>query len=135
MIGQSRTIFATGLALAAGFAVWASLAYASGRVIDGAFAFREPWDTSAYATIGLPVFALAAAVAGYIAPSRVWRWAALIVVGQAIGMAVVRPPGSDLGLIPVTLIFIGVPLVVALTIPGAIGAAAARRRWDRAILV
>lgn len=96
---------------------------------------REAWDSDAYFTIGLAVMAIGAATAGVVAPSGVWRWPIWIVAGHGLAMALIHPPVTSLGLLPLTVVFAGLPLVLLLIIPAIIGAIVARRGWDRAIIV
>lgn len=132
---NARSNVAAIVAAAAGFAVWAVLSLAAGRVYDGAFMVREAWDTSAYFVVGLPILLAGAGVAGWLRPDRVWRWALLVVAGQAVAMALIHPPGSGLGLVPIAIVFIGLPLALVLTIAAIVGAVISRRGWDGAILV
>ena len=125
---------AAALAAAAGFIVWAALSFAAGRMYDGTFIVREAWDTPAYFSVGLPVLLAGAGVAGWLQPDRVWRWALLVVAGQAVAMALIHPPGSGLGLLPLTIVFIGLPLALVLTIAAIVGAVISRRGWDWSIL-
>jgi hypothetical protein len=121
---------AASIAAATGFAIWAGLSIGGGRMLDGdTFIVGEAWDGPAYWTLGLTAYALAAAVGGYIVPQKVWRWPLFIALGQGAAMILLRPPGSDFALVPVALLFVGVPLVVALTIPAIAGGILARRSW------
>jgi len=129
-----RSNLAAMVAIGAGFAVWAVLSLAAGRVYDGAFMVREAWDTPVYFTVGLPVLLAGAGIAGWLRPERVWRWALLVVAGQAVAMALIHPAGSGLGLVPVAIVFIGLPLALVLTIAAIVGALISRRGWDGAIL-
>ena len=113
------------LSLAAGFLVWVSLSLAAGG--------GEAWDRPAYWRIGLPLLAIAAGVAGYLVPVRVWRWSLLIALGQLVGLLVTNP-GGGLGLLPLALLFVFLPLVLGLTIPALIGGVVARRGWDPALV-
>ncbi len=133
--GQSRGTVAAMVAVGAGFAVWAVLSLAAGRMVDGRFIVREAWDTPAYFKLGLPVLLAGAGVAGWLWPKRVWRWALLVVAGQGVAMALIHPPGTGLGLLPLAIVFIGVPLALILTIVAVVGAVVSRRGWDGAILV
>ena len=78
---------------------------------------------------GLPVLLAGAAVAGWLQPERVWRWALLVVAGQAVAMALIHPPGTGLGLLPLAIVFIGMPLALVLTIAAIVGALISRRGW------
>jgi hypothetical protein len=123
----ARTAAATVVTLAAGLLVWVLLSQTAAGV-------REAWDRPEYFSIGIPLMGLATAVAGYLAPTRVWRWAISVAAGQAAGMFLVHPPGSDPGLLPVALIFVGVPLIALFTLAGLAGGAVARRGWDRELI-
>src|SRR5258705_12745517 len=127
---QQRPLAAALLCAAAGFVVWAALWVAAGSSVDGRFVVREAWDTGAYWLFGLPIIAVAVAIAGYLSPRRVWRWPLYAVAGQAIAMALVHPPGTDAGLVPFAVVFVGVPLVLVMTIPALIAGVAARGRWS-----
>jgi hypothetical protein len=95
---------------------------------------REAWDTAAYWTVGLPLFALASATAGYLAPRRVWRWPAVIAAGQTMSMILFHPAGSDLSLVPLAIAFVGLPLVLVMTVPALIAGVIARRGWASELL-
>jgi len=129
-----RARIATAFTVVAGLGVWISISLLSGSARNGVFVVREAWDTPAYFSIGLPVLAVAGGVAGFLAPRRVWRWPLWIAVGQALGMAFVHPPGTDLGLLPVALVLAGLPLVVLLLVPTIVGGIIGRGGWDRGLL-
>ena len=122
---MSRTGLAVAISLAAGFFVWAGLSVVTG--------VREAWDEPIYWWLGLPVLAIVAGLTGYLAPARVWRWPALIALGQIVAMLVVNP-GAGLGLLPLALIFVVLPLVIVLTIPAVIGGSIARGGWNSELL-
>lgn len=118
---ETRALLMTILCAAAGFAVWAGISVAAGGEREGEFYVREAWDTPAYFWLGLPLLALAAGIAGYIAPGRSWRWPLWIVAGQAVAMIFVHPAGTSLALLPLTALFAGLPLLALLTLPTALG--------------
>ena len=62
-------------------------------------------------------------------PNAVWRWSTAAMVGQLLAMIVLRPSGTDLGLLPLAIIFVLVPMAILLTIPALIGGMIARRGW------
>jgi hypothetical protein len=115
------------VAFVAGFAVWAVFSLVGG--------LHEAWDGSAWWSLGLPILVVAAAVCGYMAPAGVWRWSLLVVLGQFVGVLLVHPPGTGWGLLPLTILFVEVPMAVILTIPALLGGMVARGGWDRALLV
>jgi hypothetical protein len=114
------------VSFAAGFLVWAGFSLAGG--------IHEAWDSAGWWVIGLPLLGLVAGLCGYLAPERVWRWPLFIVAGQLLGMLIVHPPGTGLGLLPLALVLIGVPLLLVLTILAIIGGLIAHRGWDSSVL-
>ena len=62
---MNRTGPAAAISLAAGLLAWAGLSAAAG--------VREVWDEPIYWWLGLPILAVVAGVAGYLAPTKVWR--------------------------------------------------------------
>lgn len=131
--GRSSFLAAV-IAALAGFAVWTILSLAPGGMRDGVFIIREAWDSEAYFMIGQPALAVVAAIAGWLAPARVWRWPLWMALGHAVGMALVHPPGTSLGLIPLTVAFVGLPLVVVLSLPAFVGGIVRLRGWDRGLI-
>jgi hypothetical protein len=122
---MNRTGLAVAISLVAGFCVWVGLSVAAG--------VREAWDEPIYWWLGLPVLAIVAGLTGYIAPMKVWRWPTLIALSQIVAMLAVNP-GAGLGLLPLALMFVLLPLVVVLTIPALIGGSIARGGWNSALL-
>jgi hypothetical protein len=92
---------------AAGFAVWAVFStlplFTSGRGI------REAWDTESYWLIGVPLLLLSVAAAGFATKEAPWKLALWPIAGHFLAMLIVSKPGTDLGLLPVALIVIGLP--------------------------
>ena len=131
---HSRSNAAAVVAAAAGFAVWAVLSFAGGRVDHGTYFVPEAWDTPAYFSVGVPILLAGAAVAGFLSPVRVWRWALAVVAGHVVAMVLIHPPGTGLGLLPVAIVFIGLPMTLILTIAAIAGAVVSRRGWAGSIL-
>ena len=123
---MSRAGLAVAISLAAGFFVWVGLSVAAG--------VHEAWDRPIYWWLGLPLLTIAAGLTGYLAPTRVWRWPLLIALGQIVAMLVINP-GAGLGLLPLALIFVVLPIVIVLTIPAVIGGSIAHGGWDSELLV
>lgn len=96
------------LIAAEGFAVWAL--FSTLPLLAGGPAIREAWDTNAYWSLGLPVLMLSVAAAGALSAESPWRLAAAAVAGHFLGMLAVHPAGNSLGLLPLTLAFIGLPM-------------------------
>jgi len=101
------------LALAsAGFMTWAvySLPLLTGRT-----SIREAWDDSSYWSIGLPVLLALVVIAGALTQARPWLLAIAAVAGHFLGLLVIARPGTDLGLLPLTVLFIGAPMFLVFT--------------------
>jgi hypothetical protein len=91
----------------AGWAVFSALPILEGRGI------REAWDTQLYWIVGAPALLIAVAAAGYFAREALWKLALWPIAGHFIAMLVMSPAGTDIGLLPVALIFIGLPAFAA----------------------
>lgn len=118
---ENRRLLATILCLAIGFGVWVAISIASGTEHEGRFHVREAWDTPVYFWLGLPVLAVCAGIASFISAASVWRWPLMIVLGQAAGMIVAHPDGTSLALLPFTVLFIAIPLMVPLVLAASFG--------------
>lgn len=125
--GFPPAILAGAIALAAGFGVWVVLSLGGERIV-------EAWDTNAYFDVGIWVMAVAAAVAGFVAPRRVWRWSLWMVAGHVLGIVAVHPPGMGLNLLPLAIVIMFLPMTVLLVVPALIGGVVRLRGWDRALL-
>ena len=114
---SDRTIYL--IAGLLGAAIWQTTAIVSGR--------REAWDSTLYWTLAYPACLVIVGVLGYIAPARPWRWALVLMLAQAVTLAVFA---SSFGLLPLGMILFGV-----LAIPPAIVASmgAALRKWRRSV--
>jgi len=134
-MSPDRSVVAALAAASAAFLVWALLSLAAGSVDGGRFVVREAWDDTPYWLFGLPLVAVVVTIAGYVAPRRVWRWPLYAAAGQAVAMAFVHPPGTDLGLLPLAVIFIGLPLMIVMTVPALIAGTLARRGWSWELLL
>ena len=89
-----------------------------------AFAIREAWDTGAFWTIGAPALVLAQAVAGAMSRGRLWHQPLWTLGGHFAGMLLVHKSGASFGMLPVALMFIGLPAYLALLLAAFIGHAA-----------
>jgi len=101
---------------AAGFALWALTS-----ALPLADAVREGWDRPIYWQVGLPlVFAVQACVVLFslerVALAPLW-----VLLGHALAMLFVHPPGTSLGLLPLAIVFGGLPLYVALFVAALMG--------------
>jgi hypothetical protein len=119
-------IAAAALAAAAGFLGWAI--FSLGDPV------REAWDIAGWWGTALPVQAIFVAILGFLVPVRVWRWSLALVAGQLVAMLAIRPAGSDLGLLPLGVVFVLMPLALAFTALALVGGMVARRGWNPALL-
>src|SRR3712207_5409978 len=70
-----------------GLSVWMGLSVWSGIEPDGPGShFDGAWNTPAYFLVGVPLMAVAVAVAGFHWPHRCWRWAVWLVAGHQCGV-------------------------------------------------
>lgn len=93
-------------AVISGAAVWVVCAAVSGKV--------EAWDSPLYWSLGVPLLYLLAAVLGYLAPDKPWRWSALAFGAQLVVMLVLSLfVGGGFGLLP-----LGVIVFAILALPG-----------------
>lgn len=115
-----------GLALWTGLSVWGGIGGESG------FRLREAWDSAAYFYVGLPIMALAVAIAAYHAPQRIWRWPVWMVAGHQVGVLLVGiGMQSGLSLIILTAL-LAVLLTAFLLVPAAVAWLVARHMAPRA---
>jgi hypothetical protein len=89
------------------FAIWA--AFSAVPFITGRPGIREAWDTSAYWRAGVPLLVVSVALAGFLSRDKPMALAAWTVAGHFLGILLIAKPGSDLGLLPLALVFIGAP--------------------------
>ena len=66
---------------------------------------REAWDAAAYWTMAYPAGIVVSAVLGYLATDRAWRWGLVLMLAQAVTLAVLA---RDFGLLPLGLVLFGV---------------------------
>jgi peptidoglycan/LPS O-acetylase OafA/YrhL len=78
---------------------------------------REAWDDPLYWQIGYPLLLLAAFLLGMVWRDRPWRWAALMMAGQAVSsLALALYDGGVPNLLPLGLMMfalLGLPCVLA----------------------
>jgi hypothetical protein len=109
---QPRTAYAISALI--GAVIWIAVTLASGR--------REAWDSGLYWTMGYPAGIAAAAVLGWMAPARAWRWGVTLMLAQAVALAAMA---NSWGLLPLGLILFG---ILSLPVAGAAVAVAAGRQ-------
>lgn len=100
------------------FAVWAVFALPR---FTGRADIREAWDSEAYWMFGIPVLLGSLALAGVLSRKPAWLLAAYAAAGHALAVALIAKDGSSLGLLPLTIILIGVPLFALFAVAAWLG--------------
>jgi hypothetical protein len=108
---QAWTIRA--LVAIAGFAAWAMFSIPS---LTGRAGIHEAWDFPAYWNKAVPILLLLVAAAGYVGRDVPWKLALSALGGHFLGVVLLKPPATDFGLLPLSLLLIGVPGLGALTL-------------------
>ena len=108
------------LLAAEAFAVWTAFAL---PLFTGRATIREAWDTPAYWEFGVPVLLLSLVAAGYFSKEAPWKLALWTLAGHFLAMWLVNKPGTDLGLLPLTLVLIGAPAFGVLAVLAYVGRA------------
>ena len=104
------------LLFVAGFALWALTS-----ALPLTDPVREGWDRPAYWWVALPlVFAVQVVTSAFsreeIALAPLWA-----LLGHAVAMVFIAPAGLALGLLPLSVLFVGVPLYLVLLLAAFIG--------------
>ena len=100
----------------AGFALWALTS-----ALPLTEAVAEGWDRPAYWQIGVPlIFAVQAAVA-VVSKERTTLAPLWVLLGHVVAMLFIARAGSGLGLLPLAVVFVGVPLYLMLLVAAFIG--------------
>lgn len=94
------------------FAIWVLFA-ALPLLADGTV--REAWDTAPYWTVGIPLLLLSLALAGYASGAAPWKLALSAACGHIVAMILTASDGANLGLLPLAIVFVGLPMFAALT--------------------
>jgi hypothetical protein len=116
-----------------GFGVWISLSLWAGVASgEAAFRLREAWDDPTYFFIGMPAMAAAVAVAGFLQPSRVWRWPLSLVTGHQAGLLLVGVGMQSAPSLALLAVILAAMMGAVLCVPAIIGAVAARHLAERA---
>src|SRR5262245_31491749 len=77
-------------------------------------AMGEGWDRESYWQVGLPLVAAAQVIATLLSTERMALAPFWILFGHLIAMIFVHPRGLDFGLMPLSVVFVGLPLYVML---------------------
>ena len=106
------------IATIGGTILWVTATAVSGR--------REAWDSALYWSVAYPAGIVVAAILGYRATERPWRWGLALMLAQAVTLAVMA---SSYGLLPLGLILFGV--LAAPPMGAAVAAGYLRDRLER----
>jgi hypothetical protein len=90
----------------AGFAVWTLF---SMQLFTGRSGIHEAWDFPAYWKIGVPLLLLLVAGVGYLSEDAPRTLALWTLAGHFLGVVLIKQPTTDLGLLPLSLILLGLP--------------------------
>jgi len=85
------------LAAFAGVVLWLATAALTGR--------KEAWDSSIYWTATYPLAIAVSGLFGYVLPERAWRWGLVVMLAQALTLALAA---SSFGLLPLGLFMFAV---------------------------
>jgi hypothetical protein len=105
-----------------GFAVWTLFSLWPWLMnSDAPLRIREAWDIPLFWQVGVPVMLLAQLVGGMLSDGRI-SWQPLGMLGGLLaGIVLLRPSGSDGGMLSLAMILIGVPAYVGLLAAAAVG--------------
>ena len=106
----------------AGFALWALTS-----ALPLTEAIREGWDRTSYWQIGLPVVFAAQVIVAILSTERITLAPLWVMLGHVFAMMFIHPAGTGLGLLPLAILFMGVPLYLILLLGAFIGRMVRRR--------
>src|SRR5262245_10320676 len=107
---QLETFYGSILALA-GFGVWALFSLMPALAGSGV---REAWDSAPFWILGVPLLLALHGLAGAFVEEGAWRLPLWAIGGHILGMMPIHPTGAGLGLFPLAVLYIGVPMYVVL---------------------
>jgi len=111
-----RLLFARAVLFAAGFLLWAL-----SSTLPMLDRIREGWDDAPYWQIGVPLVLVISLAVSAASGERAWRTPLWVLLGHFFAMVLIHPSGTDLGLLPLTLVFIGLPAYVLLFVVALVG--------------
>jgi hypothetical protein len=91
----------------AGFALWTGFSLIP--VAGGAVIIREAWDRAPYWQIGVPLLFVAQIAVATASREKIALLPLWTLAGYFLGMVLVRPWGTDFGLLPLAMILVGIP--------------------------
>ncbi len=96
----------------AGFCAWAVFSLLP--LLTGAGRIKEGWDTPPYWLIGIPTLIALHVLAGALADVRSSRLPLWTISGHIVAMVLIQKSGVNLGLLPIAIVLVGVPMYGAL---------------------
>jgi hypothetical protein len=106
------------LAALGAFAVWTALSI---PLFTGRAGIREAWDSPSYWSRGIPLLLLLLVAAGWASKDVPWKLALSAVAGHFLAVVLVRQPTADFGMLPLSLVLLGVPGLGAFTLAAWLG--------------
>jgi hypothetical protein len=88
---------------------------------------REGWDRPVYWQIGLPVVFAAQAVVAMFSREKITIAPLFVLLGHAVAMIFIAPWETQIGLLPLALIIVGLPAYLLLLLAAFIGRMVRRR--------
>ena len=101
---------------AAGFALWAATS-----LLPLTDAVHEGWDREAYWLIGLPLVFAVQVIVALASSERITLAPLFVLLGHAVAMLFIARSDAGFGLLPVSVLFVGVPLYLMLLVAALIG--------------
>jgi hypothetical protein len=99
-----------------GFALWA---LTSALPFTGVI--REGWDRPVYWQVALPLVVAVQVITAVFSHERITIAPLWVLLGHAVAMLFIGPSGAGLGLLPLSIIFVGVPLYLILLLAAYVG--------------
>jgi hypothetical protein len=93
----------------AGFTLWTSTS-----AFPLAAPIREGWDRPVYWQVGLPLVLALQLLVALRSRERVVIAPLWVMLGHIVAMVFIHPAGTDLGLLPLAIVIMGMPLYAAL---------------------
>jgi hypothetical protein len=102
----------------AGFVVWTVFSI---PLFTGRTGIREAWDFPSYWSKAIPLLLLLVVAAGYAGRDVPLKLALSVLAGHFLGVVLVKQPTTDFGLLPLSLVLIGLPGLGVLTLAAWLG--------------
>jgi hypothetical protein len=99
-----------------GFALWTLTS-----AFPIAAPIREGWDRPVYWQVGLPLVLAAQLLVALRSRESVMIQPLWLMFGHVVAMVFIHPAGTDLGLLPLAIVFMGLPLYAMLLVAAFVG--------------